>query len=839
MRPLRLAALFLAVALMALSAPVLVLAAPAETLPSEPPALEFPPIDYRPGPEAWSLDRLPDSARAAFAGQIVLTLDAETASRHLFLEACAARLPEGADPMLRLVVNGLEQAPLLPARESGYRLIPKRLLLKGENVIEIGAGHPISWARLRLSSVPDDNSLTGCGKCGGVRPVWMEPAPEGTISLLDLPLSASFGREGAFDEEGYGATALQRQYDALEYDLTLNFADPLDGSFESVTTMIAEVVAGPLASLQIDLDASLTVASIEARLLPEGVFAAVNWTAGSDQDAGSVFLDPPGGAPLETGQQFETRIAYSGSPVLEGFFGVWLNQNGDVTSVGVPFESSKWWPCKDWPEDKAVVSLTISAGDELLAVGNGHLVSVVDDGAGRKTWRYESQYPVATYNVVCNVGDFTLQQDSFELEPGVSMPVKYYFEASLVEPLPAWLTVTTSLDIFHETFGPYPYPEDGYGMVASDVGGGMEHQTIPSMGRNLNSELTVAHELAHQWFGDAVNVARWGHTWLSEGFATYAEAVYLEATRGRTAYLNHVNSWKPELSSSGSVLVRPENTANPFLVFSNKVYDKGGLVLHALRGRIGDEAFFECLRQYVTSPELRYGNARSADFEAVCEAVSGEDLTGFFNGWLNSPTRPRARWGFSFYQDDFGRSWIAIDTRQFPTEVTFDLKQPVDVTLEDGSTVQVFMRSTATTFQGWEFELPGPGVSAAARSEYWLGDYFLSTTGATLQIRSEMPNEVAAAGLPFARDLIASGSPTGATVSVDADFGEGILPPGLSIVNMGNIQRIEGTPTEAGSFEFRLKINTTFFGEPVVRFGPPMRITVFDGSMASSGVLAR
>jgi aminopeptidase N len=786
------------------------------------------------------------SARAAFDGTTLFELDEAGAGQHLFIEAVSRQLPggegEGEGPWVDVRVNGRALRPLLPTRENGFALATSDMLRVGANTLEIGAGRRIEWARLRAASVPDDQALRGCYRCG-MRPIWAEPPPEDGVSTADsLPLIAASGRShrAHVDEDGIGASPLQRQYDALHYEIDLTFDSPFDGSYTGFSTMRAVVTDGPLATIQLDMDASLPPTNSEFRLLPDGEFAPLAATTGTGVDANTVFLSPA--MPLAEGQEFETRLEFGALPTLGGLFGVWLNVNGDVTSVGAPFDAKRWWPGKDWPEDKATVGLTYTAPSELVAVGNGHLVSQTENQVdGTTTWRYESSAPIVSYNVVCDVGNFLRLDDQFEHAPGEFMPVKYYFEASRKEPLPAWRTVTSSLRAYSDVFGPYPFPEDGYGMVASDLGGGMEHQTLTSMNRSINSDLLVAHELGHQWFGDAISIARWTDIWLNEGFATYCEGVFLEQTRGQAAYNQIVNIWRQQLTINGVIVVPPASTSSVPSLFSNAQYDKAAMLLHMTRSRLGGAAFFETLREYVAHPDYRFGNVRTSDFIALCEENSGEELDDFFAPWLHTPDRPRVRWARGFFQDDAGDWWMAFNARQLPVTTPFDEKLPLLVTMADGSTTTVFLRSKQFLISDQFLPLPGEPVSAAPQTAHWFGQYFQEMNGPAFTVRTPLTNAVAAVGQPFEARLRGSGNAAlVSAIEVDASFGDGALPDGLSVVLDGDAALLSGSPTEAGSREFRLLVRTTFFGEQVALPGPASRITVFsDLKDRTTGALAR
>jgi aminopeptidase N len=191
------------------------------------------------------------------------------------------------------------------------------------------------------------------------------------------------------------------------------------------------------------------------------------------------------------------------------------------------------------------------------------------------------------------------------------------------------------LQLFTNRFGPYPFLREKYGHAQfARNNGGMEHQTISSMGLSSLTPNVIAHELAHQWFGDKITCRDWQNIWLNEGFASYAEAVYAESANGQTGYSSTMTNFMSSARNAlGSIYV--QNITNVNTIFNSaRTYAKGATVLHMLRGIVGDDLFFQTLRTYTATPALAYNTAVTEDFQAVAQQVTNRSLDYFFKEWI-------------------------------------------------------------------------------------------------------------------------------------------------------------------------------------------------------------
>jgi len=345
-------------------------------------------------------------------------------------------------------------------------------------------------------------------------------------------------------------------------------------------------------------------------------------------------------------------------------------------SVCEPDDSRYWFPCFDQPWDKAErgCAVNITVPDSLVACANGQLDSVTT-GGGTKTYWWTHHYPIATY-LMCFAASRFAHWSVWFVHHGDSLPVHYY-----VWPEDSSLAVTNfgrmidMLQFFSQDslYGRYPFFSEKYGMVAvyPYPWGGMEHQTMTTIHRwwaRNGSDNGIAHELAHQWWGDMVTCLDWRNIWLNEGFATYSDELYDHHQNGRASFLALIQSRAQDYFE--------EEASDPHPIYDPPAghefdwghsYCKGAWVQHMLRYVMGDTvwaqpgSFFSGLRAYGDS--LRYQNANTDDYRRIQERTAGQPLDWFFNEWVYSM-------GYPVYQV----GWQSRPT-QDGWEVVIDLAQ--------------------------------------------------------------------------------------------------------------------------------------------------------------------
>ncbi|UUZ59794.1 M1 family metallopeptidase [Nocardioides sp. B-3] len=378
-----------------------------------------------------------------------------------------------------------------------------------------------------------------------------------------------------------------------------------------------------------NLDFLLPVSKVKV----DGVAAEV------DQTSHELTITPA--APLTTGSNHTVTVKYAGRPATERYAGEgnWLANGREAVAMNQPHMATRWFPANDHPSDKALfdISTTVPTGREVIA--NGNLVGKKKSKRGT-TRRWRADEPMASYLAFFAAGDFAIQKGTSNGLPWVNAVSQQLSADEQKASLKLLGRTPGIVEALEGDLGAYPFSVTGGLTTGLSVFFALENQTRPTYPYvGSDNVRPVVHELAHQWFGDDVAIARWRDIWLNEGAATFMEWRYAEQHGDRSA----ADTMRAAYDSPGTsdrfwqlVLTDP-GAAH---IFDTPVYDRGGMTLRALRNRIGEEKFWLLIR---TRLETKAGgNATSEEFEALAAQVSGRDLTGFFTARLRTPAKPAA-----------------------------------------------------------------------------------------------------------------------------------------------------------------------------------------------------
>jgi len=389
------------------------------------------------------------------------------------------------------------------------------------------------------------------------------------------------------------------------------------------------------------------------------------------------------GAP---GSQHTYTIFYEGIPA-DGLI-ISNNKFGSRGFFGDnwPNRAHNWLPCVDHPSDKATVTFNVEAPDHYTVVANGALKTEQTLENHRKLTQWVESQPLSPKVMVIGVADFAVDH------PGDAMGIpvwNYVYKENKEEGFKSYAYALDILPFYITHIGPYPFEKCGNVQSKTRFGGLENASAIFYYENSVGSpgvESLMAHEIAHQWFGDAATETQWQHLWLSEGFATYMTLCYLENKYGPdTLQKSLIADRKKVIGFEKRRLTAIVDTtvkSDYMQLLNPNSYEKGGWVLHMLRRSIGDKAFWNAIGTYYTF--YRNKNASSADFEHVVDSVAHTDLHAFFHQWLNTPGHPHLNITWKYDPD---KKAVLIDCTQqgdyvfhFPLELSIDgVTQHIDI----------------------------------------------------------------------------------------------------------------------------------------------------------------
>ncbi|WP_307460343.1 M1 family aminopeptidase [Chryseobacterium sp. SORGH_AS_0447] len=390
-------------------------------------------------------------------------------------------------------------------------------------------------------------------------------------------------------------------------------------------------------------------------------------------------------------------ITYSGAPTTanNAFFNGTQGGTAVLSTLSEPYGAQDWFPTKQSLNDKIErVDVKITTPSQYSVASNGKLMAETTLGNGQKLTFWRTQYPTAAYLIAFSVTNFVKLTDTMGNPP---FPfINYIFPSTSTNTTNMsnidW--TKTVMNTFETYFGPYPFRNEKYGHMEFQAGGGMEHQTMSSMGgwsRGL-----IAHELAHQWFGDKVTCGAWNDIWLNEGFATYGEHLANEKLlMSNTDFLNYLLGQKNYITSAtgGSVYVADANLTSVGTIFNGRLsYSKGGYVLRMIKWILGDTAFYQALKDYHARPALAYNYVKTQDLNASLLTSTGKDFTEFFNDWIYGQGYPT--YDIRWKQVGSTVTFRAAQTQSHPSISFFEMPLPIKVNGTGGQVAYFALNNT-------------------------------------------------------------------------------------------------------------------------------------------------
>lgn len=404
---------------------------------------------------------------------------------------------------------------------------------------------------------------------------------------------------------------------------------------------------------------------------------------------------------LAMGSSATVTITYAGVPPTGEAAFTTSNHNGVpvLYTLSEPYGARDWWPCKQDLNDKInSIDIYITAPSTYVSVANGLQLSEVTIGNSKTTY-FRHNYPIPAYLVAIAVTNYQIynQQGGLGTLANPYFPIVNYLypESYATATTPTQLSTTpTIINLYESLLEPYPFRTEKYGHAQFGWGGGMEHTTVSfmgSFGRGL-----IAHEMAHQWFGDKITCGTWKDIWLNEGITEYMSGLVVENLDGASSFVSWKNGKITNITSqtAGYVYLLDSDLTNVNRIFSSRLtYDKGSMVTHMLRWKLGDTMFFQALKNYLADPALAYGYAVTANLKSHLEAVYGSSLTEFFNDWIYNQGYPT--YAITVQNWAQGQAKIIVNQTQSHSSVSyFEMPLPIRLTGSGGQTHDVIVNNT-------------------------------------------------------------------------------------------------------------------------------------------------
>jgi aminopeptidase N len=413
-------------------------------------------------------------------------------------------------------------------------------------------------------------------------------------------------------------------YDVKHYDIDLRWLPASRGIVAS--TAVRARATQDLSTFNLDFQ-GMRIRSI-----------TVNGTKASwSRDGFELTVKPV--TPVLHGTAFTTVVRYQGQPKpfrskQLGRIG-WIGTKDGATALSEPYGSETWFPVNNTIRDKATYAISVDVPNRLKAASNGRLARKVV-GKRRTVWHWREDRPMSPYLTTVSIGRYRMYRD----KTAAGVPLITFVDSSLSKEVQGRRELRRIVDLFQRRFGRYPFATSGMIVDNINVGYALETQGRPVL-PGMAPGYLIAHEIAHQWFGDSVTPEDWSNIWLNEGFATYSEWLYdaWRYKKPRTPHQQFKFLYDIYGAKAAFWKTPPANPGSVQKLFAGPIYDRGAMALQALRERVGDKVFFTILRQWVR--QNAHSTVNTKDFIALAERVSGKDLTRLFRVWLYVPEKPR------------------------------------------------------------------------------------------------------------------------------------------------------------------------------------------------------
>src|SRR6056297_49398 len=623
-------------------------------------------------------------------------------------------------------------------------------------------------------------------------------------SCKDLSAIIESERSSHLSRTAFKANPLTGDYDLVYHRLYWE-VDPAVHYISGTVTSYFVPTASDFNTLNFDLSDAMQVNAIRFH----------GDTLSYIQESNNLQIELPEVLPM--GQLDSIEVQYEGAPVSDGFGSFSQSTHNGVPvlwTLSEPYGAKDWWPCKQDLNDKIdsidiIVKLPIS-----YRVGtNGILIREEADGQ-HKIYHWKHRYPIASYLISLAISNYVSFSDYVELPQGDSLEILNYVYPEDVEAAENNLESTVEImELFNDLFGDYPFAKEKYGHAQFNWGGGMEHQTMSSMGSFSYS--LQAHELAHQWFGNKITCGSWQDIWLNEGFATYLTGMTYEFLGTEEEWINWKRARVDFITSQDGGSVWVEDTTSVGRIFSSRLsYNKASYLLHMLRWKLGDDVFFQSVRNYLADSSLAFGYAHTEDLKRHFEMESGENLDEFFNDWFYGE-------GYPSYQLEWTNQGSSVNiklnqTPSHPSVEFFEMPVPVKVS---GSNADSILR-LQPSFQGQEFDIALPFEVEQVEID---PDLWIISADHTVQ-----EVMISQSDLPQLRDGIQiSPNPTTNQVTVQSDAQAGTISK-IHVMNAAGEELLTVRPNQlrttvsmsdwpAGLYYFAISIQDRQFVRPVVK----------------------